>query len=361
MKTRPKTWIDDLKVYEPGLPIEEVARKLGFDSADEIIKLASNENALGPSPEAIEAMRESAAEMHLYPDGSCHYLRHALAERRGLDPGEILMGNGSNELIELLGHVYLEEGANIVMSDQAFVVYRLVAGLFNAETIATPMVNFTHDLEAMAEAINERTRIVFIANPNNPTGTMVGREALDRFMERVPTEVLVVLDQAYVELLPDEKRTNVLQYIREGRNVCVLRTFSKAYGLAGLRIGYAMAPGPIIDLLGRTRQPFNANAMAQAAAIAALDDIEHLDRTRKMVRDGLHYLTGEFERLGFGVVPSEVNFMLVKVGEGRACFEALQKKGVVVRPMDGYGLPDHVRVTVGTREENEKLIKALEA
>ena len=361
MKHLANPWIHGLSSYEAGRPIEEVARELGFDDIDEIVKIASNENALGPSPKAIAAMNKASKKMHVYPDGACFYLRQALAKRLGMHMDEVLVGNGSNELIEFLGHAFLEKGTNIVMASDAFVVYRLVASVFQAETIMVPSRNFTHDLDAMLKAITPKTRLVFVSNPNNPTGTMVDGAALDRFMSRVPDHVVVVLDEAYIELLPEDKQPDTLKYVRQGAKVCVLRTFSKTYGLAGLRVGYAVAPKEGIDLLHRVRQPFNVNAMGQIAALAALDDEDFVKQTRKMVADGLEYLGASFEKMGLSYVPSVVNFILVKVGTGRHVFQELQRRKVIVRPMDGYGLPEYVRVTVGLKHENEHFIHALGA
>ena len=351
--------IDRLLTYEPGRPIEEVARELGFDSSADIYKLASNESSIGPSARAVEAMKDCASSMHRYPDGGAFYLKRALSEHLGVDPTQLLVCNGSNEAIEFIGHVFLGPDAGVVVSERAFVVYRLVAASSRAECVAVPMNGFTHDLDAMLAVIGPRTRVVFVANPNNPTGTMVDSDAIDRFVNAVPDDVVVCFDEAYVELLDPTMQPDTLRYVREGRNVIVLRTFSKAYGLAGLRIGYAIAPGPCIALLNKVRQPFNVNAMALAAAEAALLDTEHVVRTRAMVRDGLDYLVAGFETLGLEYVPSVVNFILVKVGAGRDVFEALQKEGLIVRPMDGYGLPEYIRVTVGTREENRRFIEAL--
>lgn len=359
MKHIANPWVHKLGTYEPGRPIEEVARELGFDDVDEIVKIASNENALGPSPRAVKAMMEAAPKMHFYPDGGSFYLRRALAKKLGVHMDEILAGNGSNEIIELLGHVFLEKGTNIVMADRAFVVYELVAASMQADTIAVPMKNFTHDLDAMLKAVTPATRIVFVSNPNNPTGTMVDGAAIHEFMQRVPKHVVVALDEAYIELLPPEQQPDTLRYVREGRHVYVMRTFSKTYGLAGLRIGYAVAPKEGIDLLHRVRQPFNVNAMAQAAALAALDDEDYVARTRRMVQDGLKQLTAAFDKMGLGYVPSVANFILVKTGRGREVFEALQRKKVIIRAMDAYGLPDYVRVTVGVKSENDRFLRAL--
>jgi histidinol-phosphate aminotransferase len=354
-----RPWIAGLGVYEPGRPIEEVARELGLVDAGEIIKLASNENALGPSPRAVAAMRKAARQMHLYPDGGAFYLRQALARKLQVSEEQIIVGSGSNELIEFIGHVFLDESVNIVMADKAFVVYRLVADMFRARTIAVPMRDFTHDLAAMLRAITPGTRVVFVANPNNPTGTMVDAADLDDFIERVPDHVVVVLDEAYVELLPPDRQPDVLRHVRAGRKVIVLRTFSKAYGLAGLRIGYGIAPADCIALMQRVRQPFNTTTMAQVAAMAALEDEAYVARTRSMVEDGLRYLQGMFKMLRLDYVPSSANFILVKVGEGRKVFMAMQRAGVIVRPMDPYGLPDYIRVTVGTRTENRRCIAVM--
>lgn len=359
MKHKANPWIQGLATYEPGRPIEEVARELGFANADEIIKIASNENALGPSPRAVDAMREVAGRMHLYPDGDCFYLRRKLAERLNVHMDQILVANGSNEAIELLAHVFLAPGKNIVMAQGAFIIYKLVAAALQADTIMVPMRNYTHDLQAMLKAITPNTQLVFIANPNNPTGTMVGGAEIDAFMAKVPDHVVVVFDEAYIELLPPSKQPDVLKYVRQGRHVFVLRTFSKTYGLAGLRVGYAVAPKEGIELLHRVRQPFNVNAMAQTAALAALDDDEFVEKTRKMVADGLAYLEKAFREMGLEFVPSVANFILVKVGKGREVFHELMRRKVIVRPMDGYGLPDHVRVTVGLPHENERFVAAL--
>ncbi len=351
--------VSGLPVYEPGRPIFEVARELGFDDLSDIVKVASNENALGPSPKALAAIHDSANDMHLYPDGGTYELRQAIAEALDLSPANILPGNGSNELIELLGHVYLGEGTNIVMAQQAFIVYRLVAAAFGATVIDVPMKDFAHDLEAMLAAITDQTRIVFIANPNNPTGTSVSPDALEQFIDRVPPHVLVCIDEAYIELMARDEQPRTLAWVRDERPVIILRTFSKTYGLAGLRVGYGMAAPELIALLHRVRQPFNVNAMAQTAAIAAIADDQHVKDSRTLVEDGLQQLSQGFDALGLPYVPSVANFMLVHVGQGRAVFDALRRAGIIVRPMDAYGLPEYVRVTVGTHSENERVLKAM--
>lgn len=358
----PNEWIQNVPVYEPGRPMEEVARELGIADIGSILKLASNENELGPSPKALAAMAAAAPEMHRYPDGGCFYLKQKLAAKLGVNPGNLLLGNGSNELIEFLGHVCLRPGANLVMSECAFVVYRLVAALFNAQAVAVPMKNFTHDLDAMLAAVTPATRMVIVCNPNNPTGTANTPEEIDAFIEKLPPGVLAVFDEAYFEVMPEESRPDLLRHIRAGReNILVLRTFSKAYGLAGLRLGYGIGSAALTGLLEHVRQPFNVNAMAQAAALAALDDEEHVRRTLDMVRTGLDYFYGAFDRAGLAYVPSCANFVLVKTGRGRQVFRELQKRKVIVRPMDGYGLPEWIRITVGTPEQNRRVMEALDA
>lgn len=346
----------DLVSYEPGKPVEDVARELGLDPS-QIIKLASNENPLGPSPKAVQAMRDTLEKAHFYPDGGAYHLRNALAARFDLEPTNVILGNGSNEIIELLGHGYLRPGDEIVTAKHAFVVYALMAKLYNAVPVEVDDPGFTHDLEAMLAAVTPRTRQLFIANPNNPTGTMVGQKEIDRLMERVPDHVTVVFDEAYYEFLDTPPDT--LRYVREGRNVVILRTFSKIQGLANLRIGYGLAPKEIIEVLQKTRQPFNVNGLAQAAALASLADTEHQERTRSVTDEGRRFLETEFQRLGLEYVPSKANFVLVRVGDGDAVFKALMQKGIIVRAMAGYKLPEWIRVSIGTMEQNRRLIEEL--
>ncbi|MCO5067676.1 MAG: histidinol-phosphate transaminase [Kiritimatiellae bacterium] len=354
-----KAWVASLGTYTAGRPIEEVARELGLGDPESILKLASNENSLGPSPRALEAMAKVAKRMHIYPDGDSFYLRSALAKKLGVTRDEIFLGHGSNEILALLGHVYLEAGTSAVMSAQAFVVYKLVSALYQAEAIEVPARAFGHDLDAMRAAIRPDTRLVFLANPNNPTGTVVSSTALYQFLDDLPEHVVAVIDEAYVELLPPRMQPDTLGYVREGKNVFVLRTFSKAHGLAGLRIGYAVAPPEGIALLNRVRQPFNVNAMAQAAALAALEDDAHIAKTRELVEEGLDQLSQGLAELGVDYVPSSANFLLVRVGRGQEYFQALLRERIIVRPVDNYGLSDYIRVTVGTREENQRFLDAL--
>ncbi len=349
----------ELVAYEPGKPVEDLARELGI-APDAIVKLASNENPLGPSPKALDAMRAALERAHFYPDGGAYYLRGAIAEKFGLRRENVILGNGSNEIIEFCGHAFLRPGDEVVTSDHAFAVYKLMAQLFGARAVeVSEKPGFVHDLGAMADAITERTREVFVANPNNPTGTIVSAGDIARFMDRVPAHVTVVFDEAYHEFLDNPPDT--LRYVREGRNVVVLRTFSKIQGLANLRIGYGMAPVEMVEVLQKTRQPFNANGIAQAGAMAALNDEEHMARTKAVTDEGRAYLQGEFAAMGLGFIPSYANFVTVHVGDGRQVFEALLKQGVIVRAMGGYKLPAWVRVSVGTMDQNRRCTEALRA
>ena len=350
-------FVCDLVAYEPGKPIEETARELGLDP-ETIVKLASNENPLGPAPAAIEAMKEEATGVHIYPDGGGYKLRQALADHHGLGLENVVLGNGSNEIIELLCHCFLNPKTELIAAEHAFVVYKLMATLFGAKYVEVADPDFIHDLDGMADAITEDTRLVFIANPNNPTGTMVNQEALDRFMDRLPDHVVAVLDEAYYEFLDDAPDT--VKYVREGRNVCVLRTFSKAYGLAGLRIGYGLASPQVAAILQKARQPFNANSMAQAAALAAMNDSEHVAKTMETNRTGLAFYEQAFMARDLEYVPSAANFVLVKVGDGDDLFAKMLRKGVIVRAMSGYKLPEWVRISIGTMPENERCIEVLD-
>ncbi len=352
------SWLRDLVSYEPGKPIEDVARELGLEPAS-IIKLASNENPLGPSPKALEAMRLTLERSHFYPDGGGYYLREAIAEKNGLKRENVILGCGSNEVIEFIGHAFLKPGDEVVTAQHAFVVYKLMATLFGAKTVEVPDPGFRHDLDAMAAAITPATKEVFIANPNNPTGTLVSQEEIDRFMDKVPPHVVVVFDEAYFEFLANPPDT--LKFVREGRNVVVLRTFSKIQGLANLRIGYGLAPAELIGVLQKTRQPFNANGIAQAGALAGLLDEEHQTRTRQITDEGRAYMEASFAQLGLEYIPSYANFVLVKVGCGKTVFGALMKQGIIIRDMAAYGLPEWVRVSVGTMEQNQRFMAALPA
>jgi histidinol-phosphate aminotransferase len=356
MPTPAHDYVENLTAYETGKPIEELAREMGLAPGD-IVKLASNENPLGPSPLGLAALHAALTQTHRYPDGGGWALRTAIAEQTGLALENVVLGNGSNEIIELLAHAFLDPTTEIIAPRHAFICYKLAAQLFGATTIETADPDYRADLDAILAAITPRTRLVFFANPNNPTGTLVGQAEIDAFMDRVPDDVTVVFDEAYFEYL--DSPPDVLKFIRAGRNAIVLRTFSKIHGLAALRVGYSLAPARLSGLLQKTRQPFNVNSLAQTAALAALHDTAHLDRTRALTHDGRAYLENEFATLGLEYVPSFASFVLVNVGDGPAIFQALLTRGVIVRPMGGYGLPAWLRVSVGTMDENYRFIAEL--
>ena len=349
-------YIRSLVPYAPGKPIEEVEREIGVGNS---IKLASNENPLGPSPLAVAAMRQKLAQLHLYPDGDCFYLKDALAAKLHVSSDQLIFGNGSNEIIELAIRTFMRAGDEAVMARQAFVVYKLVVQAMGGISKEVPLRNFTHDLEAIGEAINAKTRIIFLANPNNPTGTIYREPQWKAFLKQVPTDLMIIVDEAYFEYVEAADYPNSLQYHQQGKTLLTLRTFSKLYGLAGLRIGYGIAENEIISLMHRVRQPFNVNAPAQWAALAALDDREHVRRSLESNRQGLRYLIGEFARLGIEYVPSHANFILLRVGKGEEVFNRLLAQGIIIRPMAGYQLPEYIRVTVGTMDENRKFIDGL--
>lgn len=359
LSVTPNPQLARLPVYQPGRPTEEVARELGLDAKD-IIKLASNENPLGPSPKAMAAMRHAIDHLHLYPDGNAFYLKRRLAEKLDMTPGHLVLGNGSNEIIEFVGHAFMGPGVEVVVSQYCFAIYPIVAHLFGSNVITVPARDYGHDLEAMLNAITPATRVVFVANPNNPTGTLASPGAIAEFVNRVPANVLIVMDEAYFEFL--ENPVDLLPGIRAGENtnLLVMRTFSKIFGLAGLRLGYGIGHPELISILEKIRQPFNINSIAQAGALAALDDEEHLTKTKSNNTAGLEFFNGELRRLGIDYVPSSANFVLAKVGAGARVFAELQKRGVITRPMAGYQLPEWIRFSVGTDAENKRCVAALE-
>jgi histidinol-phosphate aminotransferase len=346
----------DLAVYEPGKPIEETARELGAE-AGKIIKLASNENPLGPSPKALAAMRAALASAHLYPDGGGFYLREALAAKLGFSRDHLILGSGSNEIIEFLGHAFLNRGDDVVTSQHAFIAYKLVAAVFGARTIEVPSPDLRQDLDGIVAAITPKTRLIFIANPNNPTGALAGQDEIDRFIERVPPHIVVVFDEAYFEYLDNPPDT--LRFVRAGRNIAVLRTFSKIQGLASLRIGYGIARPELIQVLQKTRQPFNVSGIAQVAALAGLGDDEHRRETKRITDEGRAYLEMEFAAMNLRFVPGAANFVLVNVGDGPKIFRALLERHIIVRALKGYNLPQWIRISVGTMEQNRRCIAAL--
>lgn len=349
--------IRKLKPYSPGKPIEEVEREFGIT---DIIKMASNENPLGPSPKAMKAMSEALKKVALYPDGSCFYLKKALANHWGVSEDELIVGNGSDELIHYIGITFLSPGDEVVQADPAFVRYESAAVLNDCGCIMVPLKDFTHDLEAMADKITDRTRLVFVANPNNPTGTAVTQKDVERFMARLPERVIAVFDEAYYEYVESTEYPDMVDYIREGANVIVLRTFSKIYALAGLRVGYGIARPEIIQCLNQVREPFNVNSIAQAGALASLGDPEQVERSRRVNSDGKKYLYREFEAMGLPYVPTEANFIFVDIKTNcRPVFNEMLKRGVIVRTGDIFGLPTFIRVTIGTEAENKRFIQTL--
>lgn len=350
-------YIRTLVPYEPGKPIEEVEREYGIANS---IKLASNENPLGPSPKALAAIRAKLDDLNLYPDGDCFYLKSGLAEKLGVAPEQLIFGNGSNEIIELAVRAFLRPGDHAVMARQAFVVYQLIVQAVGGKSVQVPLREYTHDLTAIAAAVTADTKMVFLANPNNPTGTIYRRAEWEQFLAKVPQDVLLIVDEAYFEYVQDPGYPDSLKYQSDSRPMLTLRTFSKLYGLAGLRVGYGVGPREIIAMMQRVRQPFNVNAPAQWAALAALGDGDHVQRSLAVNREGLEFLAGEFKKLGLEFVPSHGNFVLVRVGKGQEVFKQLLSQGVIVRPMGGYQFPEHVRVTVGTMDENRKFVGALE-
>jgi histidinol-phosphate aminotransferase len=348
----------DLPVYRPGRPIEEVARELGLPPQD-IIKLASNENPLGPSPAALAAMEKALGSLHLYPDGNAFYLKQKLAAKLGLDPTNLILGNGSNEIIEFVGHALMRPGVDVVVSQYCFLVYPLVTRLFGANLVTVPARNYAHDLPAMLRAITPQTRVVFVANPNNPTGTLAAREEIVQLINEVPPQVLLVMDEAYIEFLNDA--CDLVPLLRHGNrpNLLLMRTFSKIYGLAGMRLGYGIGHPDLIATLEKVRQPFNINALVQAGALAALDDDEHLRRTRANNAAGMHFFQAACHQLKLKTIPSAANFLLIHVGDGPRVVQDMQKQGVIVRPMGAYGLGEWIRISIGTPAENARCLEAL--
>lgn len=340
-------------VYEPGKPIEDVAREFGLDP-EGILKLASNENPLGPSPLGKAAAIEALDEANLYPDGGAIALKAKLATLWGLKPSQFLIGNGSNELLVMLTQAFCNPGDEAVMGEQGFIAFKLAVLLAEGKAVEVAMPGLSHDLDAMLAAITPKTRFVYLANPNNPTGDSKDQQAVERFVRALPAHVIFVYDEAYAEFV--EQPVDLRPLIAQGHKVICLRTFSKIYGLAALRIGYAYGDAEAIAYLERVRQPFNANAIAQAAAIAALDDTAFVNRGRAVNAAGQKQLKDGLEALGFTVTPSQANFLLIEVGSGKDVFQLLQSKGIIVRPLGGYRLPRHVRITVGTQEQNERLL-----
>ena len=352
---RVKPWVAALKPYEPGKPIEALERELGIAGA---VKLASNENPLGPSPHALEAVRRALAGLHRYPDGTCFRLRSRLSEELGVEPRQLVFGCGADELLELVAKAFLGPGDECVFAWPSFAMYPIVARGMGATPVAVPLdAELVHDLGAMIDALTPQTRVAIVCNPNNPTGTSVGAEAFDRFAARLPDDVVLLIDEAYVDFARRPDFPDGLGWVARRPGTVVVRTFSKISGLAGLRVGFGVADPELAGYLERARHPFNVNVLAEAAALAALDDREHRERTVRGNAEGIAYLRRELAALGIETWPSEANFVLARPGPG--VYEFLLREGVIVRPLGGFGLPEHVRITIGLPEENERLVKAL--
>ena len=357
---RSPAYVRAIAPYQPGKPISELAREMGLKEAS-IVKLASNENPLGASPKALAAMRAALDEVSRYPDGNGFELRMALAKMYGVAAERIVLGNGSNDVLEMAAHAFLAPGASAIYSQHAFAVYPLATQATGATGVEVPARDFGHDLDAMARAVRGDTRIVFVANPNNPTGTWLAPDALHSFLRRLPADVLLVLDEAYYEYLDPGLRGDSLKWLEQFPNLVISRTFSKAYGLAGLRVGFAFAHPQVADLMNRVRQPFNVSNIAQAAAVAALADQDFVQESRALNGQGMQALTTGFRRLGLSWIQSYANFISFKVPTAAEVFQRLLSQGVIVRPIAGYGMPDYLRVTIGTAAENARFHAALEA
>src|SRR5688572_15417058 len=355
------SYVRSIAPYQPGKPVSELAREMGLDEAG-IVKLASNENPLGIGPRTRAAIEAALADIARYPDGNGYELKAALSRRYNIDASCIVLGNGSNDVLELVALAFLGPGRAAVMSQHAFAVYPLATQARGARSIVVPARNYAHDLEAMVKAIDDETYVVWVANPNNPTGTLARPDELEAFLRKVPERVLVVLDEAYNEFIQADLRADTVKLLRRHPNLVVTRTFSKAYGLAGLRVGYALAHASVADVMNRVRQPFNVNSIGLAAAAAALDDMEFVARSFAVNLSGMRQLEEGAQRLGLDYIPSYGNFLTIRVGKAAEIFKRLLRRGVIVRPVGGpYGLPEHLRVSIGTAVENEKFLGALAA
>ncbi len=357
MKKAMRKFIGNLTPYPPGKPIEELERELGITGS---IKLASNENPLGPSPKAVSAIRKNLNNIHRYPDGSCYYLRQKLATKFGLPMEKIIVGNGSNEIIKLIAHLFLSRDEEVVIPVPTFLLYEKVVKSFDAKIVAVSLSNFSIDLSAVFEKVSRKTKIVFLSNPNNPTGKALKKEEIVNFLRSLPPGVIVILDEAYIEFATAPDVASSIELLDLYPGLVILRTFSKAYGLAGLRIGYGFASEMIINGMNLIRQPFNVNSLAQVAALAALDDQDFLDKTFAIIKDGLAFLYSQLDLMDIEYIKTQTNFFLIKTPLGaQETYQRMLKEGVIVRSMDSFGLKDYIRLNVGRPEENERFIKSL--
>jgi len=357
MKPAVPDYILDLKPYKPGKPLEELEREYGISDS---IKLASNENPLGPSPKALKAIKGALGNLHRYPDGSGFKLKRKISEKFGVDFDRVVLGNGSDEIIGMLTRAFLQPGDEVILPTPSFLMYAIMVRSAGAVPVYVPLKALSLDLEGMKSRINSNTRMVFICNPNNPTGTFISDRDFRGFLESVPQDLMVVADEAYIEFVRSAEAVSSIEYLKGGRKLVTLRTFSKAYGLAGLRIGFGVMPPEVADLLNRVRQPFNANSLAQAGALAALDDTVFFKKTLKLVHSGLDFLYRSLDNMGIEYFPSQANFFLVNVRQNAdVVFEAMLKQGVIVRSMTEYGFPEFIRINVGLPAENDRFLKAL--
>lgn len=350
--------IRSLHPYQPGKPVSELERELGISN---IVKLASNENPLGCSHLAIEAMQAEMNEIARYPDANGYYLKEAICKKLAINMDQITLGNGSNDVLNLIARTFAGPGSEVMFSQHAFVVYPIAAKAVEADAVVVPAKNYAHDLEAMGDAITDKTRLIFIANPNNPTGTCETADSLRAFMQRVPEDVIVVMDEAYYEYVDDADYPQTINWLKQFSNMIITRTFSKAYGLAGARMGYSISHEEIAGLLNRVREPFNVNSFAMAGATAALKDVDFLKQAVSLNRRGMDYLTKELDDMGFAYIPSKGNFLTVDMNtDAAAIYEKLLHQGVIVRPVANYEMPNHLRVSIGLMEENQRFISALQ-
>lgn len=358
MPIEPRDATKKVKPYVPGKPIEELKRELGI--TEEILKLASNENPIGTSPKALRALKERISETYLYPDDVCYYLKKDISKHLDVAPENLIVGNGSVELILIASMVYLSPEDEFIAGEQAFALGKISAVLMGAKFTGIPEDNYTHDLKGIREAINDKTKILYIDNPSNPLGTKLSRKEIEEFVYSIPDNILIILDEAYYEFVKGEDFPDSIRFVKENKNVFVLRTFSKIYGLAALRVGYGIGPPEIVSTIRKARLPFNVNRLGQIAASAALDDEEHIKKTLEVNEGGRRYLSEAFEKMGIFYIPTSTNFITFKTNiDGKILFKELQKRGIIARPLANYGMPEFIRITIGKREQNQRFIETL--